>query len=114
MYLFLVGDNRIHRYVTIDDVAGRKPDDPFIKYLYAERIPATDDQYGVVDFTPYRTKANKMMAHIILSDADKKLKRVIVFPKSYSLALGKMKPGAICTPTISTMDDGTIYVKDMK
>ena len=114
MYLFLVGDNRIHRYVTIDDVAERKPDDPFIKYLYAERIPATDDQYGVVDFTPYRTKANKMMAHIILSDADKKLKRVIVFPKSYSLALGKMKPGAICTPTISTMDDGTIYVKDMK
>lgn len=112
MYFFLVGDNRIHRYVTIDDVVNKK-DDPFIRYLYADAIPADPGKYGVIDFTPYRTKQNKMMGHIILSEENKKLKRVIVFPKNYPKALGKMKPGSICEPIIGKMDDGTIFVKDM-
>ena len=113
MYLFLVGDNRIHRYVTINDVVERKPDDFFVKYLHSGSIPAKDGQYAVIDFTPYRTKQNKMMAHIILADADKRLKRVIVFPKNYSLSLGKMKAGSICEPVIGKLDDGTLVVKDI-
>jgi len=112
MYFFLVGDNRIHRYVSIDDVVSKK-DDPFIKYLYSESIPVGDGEYGVVDFTPYRTKQNKMMAHVILTEENKKLKRLIVFPKNYTKALGKMKPGKICEPVIGKMDDGTNFVKDL-
>jgi DNA polymerase-3 subunit alpha len=114
MYVFLVGDNRIHRYVSIDDVANKKPDDFFIKYLHVNSIPANNDQYAVVDFTPYKTKQNKMMAHIILADADKVLKRVIVFPTTYSLALGKMRAGSICEPVIGKLDDGTLIVKEVK
>jgi len=114
MYVFLVGDNRIHRYVSLDDVANKKPDDFFIKYLHVNSIPANNDQYAVVDFTPYKTKQNKMMAHIILSNADKVLKRVIVFPTSYSLALGKMRAGSICEPVIGKLDDGTLIVKEVK
>jgi DNA polymerase-3 subunit alpha len=113
MYFFLVGDNRIHRYVNIDDVVGKK-DDPFVRYLYADSIPLNTDHYAVVDFTPYKTKQNKMMAHIIISDMDKRLKRVIVFPKNYSLALGKMKAGKVCEPVIAKLDDGTQFVKDIK
>ena len=112
MYFFLVGDNRIHRYVTIEDVVNRK-DDPFIRYLYTESIPAGDNEYGVIDFTPYRTKQNKMMAHVIISSADKRLKRVIAFPKLYTKALGKMKVGHICEPVIGKMDDGTNFVKEL-
>lgn len=114
MYMFLVGDNRIHRYVTIDDVVNKKADDYFIKYLYAEYLPAAADCYAVVDFTPYRTKQNKMMAHIILADGDKNLRRVIAFPKNYSLTLGKMRPGMICEPVIGKMDDGTNFVKEIR
>ena len=113
MYIFLVGDNRIHRYVTIEDVVDRKAD-PFIKYLYAKEIPADTNQYGVIDFTPYRTKANKMMAHMIISTNDKRLRRVIAFPKNYTVVLGKMKPGSICEPIIEKLDDGTTYVKEVR
>lgn len=113
MYVFLVGDNRIHRYIAIDDVVNRK-EDPFIKYLYAKTIPAEELQYGVVDFTSYRTKSNKMMAHIIIADQDKQLQRVIAFPKNYTVALGKMRPGSICEPVIGKLDDGTLYVKEVK
>jgi len=112
MFFFLVGDNRIHRYVSIDDVVNKK-DDPFVKYLHSENIIMNTDNYAVIDFTPYRTKQNKMMAHIILSDMDKNLRRVIAFPKIYSKALGKMRAGKVCEPIISKMDDGTYFVKEI-
>jgi hypothetical protein len=67
----------------------------------------------VIDFTNYKTKQGKMMAHIILSDSDKNLERVIVFPKMYTRALGKMQAGSICDPAIDKMDDGTLYIKEI-
>ena len=112
MYFFLVGDNRIHKYITIDEVVN-KSDDTFVHWLYRDKLKIDNGKRLVLDFTHYKTKANKMMAHIILSDADKKLERVIAFPKFYSTALGKMRTGMICDPAISTMDDGTLYVKEV-
>ena len=112
MYFFLVGDNRIHKYVTIDDVVN-KIDEPFVQWLYKDKLKIEDGKMLVLDFTHYKTKANKMMAHIILSDANKKLERVIAFPKLYTKALGKMKPGTICDPAIAKMDDGTLFVKEV-
>jgi len=112
MYFFLVGDNRIHKYVTIDSVV-EKLDDPFVHWLYKDKLKIDDGKRLVLDFTHYKTKQNKMMAHIILSDSEKNLERVIAFPKFYTTALGKMKPGTVCDPAISKMDDGTLYVKEV-
>lgn len=112
MYFFLVGDNRIHRYVTIDDVVNQE-EDVFVKWLYREKLNIDSGKRVVLDFTHYKTKANKMMAHIILSDADKKLERVIAFTKMYTTVLGKMQVGKICDPAIAEMDDGTLYIKEV-
>jgi DNA polymerase-3 subunit alpha len=112
MYFFLVGDNRIHKYVTINQVV-EKSDDPFVTWLYKDKLKIDSGKRLVLDFTHYKTKANKMMAHIILSDSDKNLERVIAFPKMYTTALGKMKPGTVCDPAIARMDDGTLYVKEV-
>ena len=112
MYFFLVGDNRIHKYVTIDDVVN-KSDEPFVQWLYRDKLKIDSGKRLVLDFTHYKTKANKMMAHIILSDSDKNLERVIAFPKLYTKALGKMQTGSICDPAISKMDDGTLYIKEV-
>ena len=113
MYFFLVGDNRIHRYVNIDDVVKHK-DDPFVHYLYATSVEIPDDKWKVVDFTHYKTKQHKMMAHIIMCDNKKILKRVIVFPALYTRAMGKMSAGSICEVTFNTLDDGiTTAVKEI-
>jgi DNA polymerase-3 subunit alpha len=112
MYFFLVGDNRIHKYITINNVVD-KVDDPFVHWLYKDKLKIESGKRLVLDFTNYKTKANKMMAHIILSDADKNLERVIAFPKLYTKALGKMKAGSICDPAIAKMDDGTLFVKEV-
>jgi len=112
MYFFLVGDNRIHKYLTIDDVVN-KADDPFVQWLYRDKLKIESGKRLVLDFTHYKTKANKMMAHIILSDADKNLERVIAFPKLYTKVLGKMQAGKVCDPAIAEMEDGTLYIKEV-
>ena len=112
MYFFLVGDNRIHRYVTIGDVVNKK-DDPFINYLHNQDLGVPEGKKYVVDFTHYQTKQKKMMAHIIYCDEQKEMYRVIAFPKMYTTALGKMKAGSFCSPTVGQLDDGTKYVKDI-
>lgn len=112
MYFFLVGDNRIHRYVTIEDVVGKK-DDPFVNYLHNKNLEVPEGKSYVVDFTHYQTKQKKMMAHIIYCDEQKNMYRVIAFPKMYTLALGKMKAGSFCSPVIGKLDDGTTFVKDI-
>lgn len=112
MYFFLVGDNRIHRYVNIEDVVNRK-DDPFVDYLYRESCEFDDDKYQVVDFTPYKTKQNKMMAHIIMSNNKKELTRAIAFPALYTRSLGKMRPNALVEVKLGTLDDGTFNIKEI-
>jgi hypothetical protein len=112
MYFFLVGDNRIHRYVTIEDVVNSK-EDPFINYLHAEDLQVPSGKRYVVDFTHYQTKQKKMMAHIIYCNENKEMERAIAFPKMYTTALGKMKAGSFSNPTIGKLDDGTKYIKEI-
>lgn len=114
MYFFLVGDNRIHRYVEIDKVVKEDRSDPFVNFLYSEKFDLKDNNFYVIDFTNYKTKAGKMMAHTILTNPNKKLIRAIAFPQIYARALGKMKPGHKVELMFGKTDDGTITIKEIK
>jgi DNA polymerase-3 subunit alpha len=113
MYFILVGDNRIAKYVKVQDI---KPDskDSFVDFLYRKEYDLQEKEYVVIDFTPYKTKAGKTMAHIVLSDKDKNLTRAIVFSSLYKIALAKMREGMKCQVIISKLDDGTLNIKEIK
>jgi DNA polymerase III subunit alpha len=113
MYFILVGDNRIARYIKVSDIS---PDskDLFVDYLYRKQYDLADNEYIVVNFTPYKTKAGKMMAHIVMSDKDKNLTRAIAFPTMYKIALAKMREGMKCQVILSKLDDGTLNIKEIK
>ena len=113
MYFILVGDNRIARYVKVNemDPAGSNS---FVDYLYKKEYDLDEDEYVVVDFTPYVTKAGKTMSHIVLSNAQKELTRAIAFPTMYKMSLAKMREGMKCKVVLSTLDDGTLMVKEIK
>lgn len=113
MYFILVGDNRIARYVKVSDITPHS-EDPFVQYLYRKEYDLEEGEQMVVDFTNYKTKAGKMMAHIVMTDKDKNLTRVIVFSTLYKMALGKMRLGMKCKPVLSKLDDGTLMVKEVK
>ena len=112
MYFILVGDNRIARYIKVSDI-DPKSDDLFVDYLYRKEYDLEEDEYIVVNFTPYTTKAGKTMSHIVLSDKDKDLTRVIVFPTMYKMSLAKMREGMKCKVVLSKLDDGTLNVKEI-
>ena len=113
MYFILVGDNRIARYIKVSDI---NPDskDLFVDYLYRKQYDLAEKEYLVINFTPYKTKAGKMMAHIVMTDKDKNLTRAIAFPTMYKIALAKMREGMKCQVILSKLDDGTLNVKEIK
>jgi hypothetical protein len=113
MYFILVGDNRISRYIKVSEI-DPSGSDLFVDYLYRKEYDLEEDEYIVVSFTPYKTKAGKMMSHIVLSNADKQLTRVIVFPTLYKISLAKMREGMKCKLVLSKLDDGTLNVKEIK
>jgi DNA polymerase-3 subunit alpha len=113
MYFILVGDNRIAKYIKVSDI-DPKSTDIFVDYLYRKEYDLADNEYIVVNFTPYKTKAGKTMAHIVLSDRDKNLTRAIVFSSMYKIALAKMREGMKCQVILSKLDDGTLMIKEIK
>jgi hypothetical protein len=113
MYFILVGDNRIARYVKVSDI-DPTGSNSFVDYLYKKRYDLDEDEYVVVDLTPYVTKAGKTMSHIVLSNSEKELTRVIAFPTMYKMSLAKMREGMKCKVVLSTLDDGTLMVKEIK
>jgi DNA polymerase-3 subunit alpha len=113
MYFILVGDNRIARYVKVSEI-DPTGSNSFVDYLYKKQYDLDEDEYIVVDFTPYVTKAGKTMSHIVLSNAQKELTRVIAFPTMYKMSLAKMREGMKCNVVLSTLDDGTLMVKEIK
>ena len=113
MYFILVGDNRIVRYINVKDI-DPKNNDLFIDYLYRREYDLAEDEQIVVNFTPYKTKKGQTMAHIVMSDKYKNLKRAIVFSSMYPIALAKMRDGMICRPTTKELDDGTLMIKEIK
>jgi DNA polymerase-3 subunit alpha len=113
MYFILVGDNRIARYIKVSDI-DPSSNDMFVDYLYRKEYDLEEDEYIVVNFTPYTTKAGKTMSHIVLSDRNKVLTRAIAFPTMYKMTLAKMREGMKCKVVLSKLDDGTLNVKEIK
>lgn len=113
MYFILVGDNRIARYIKVGDI-NPEGSDLFVDYLYRKQYDLQDDELIVLNHTPYKTKAGKMMAHLVFSDKDKVLTRAIAFPTMYKMALAKLREGMKCKVVLSKLDDGTLMVKEIK
>ena len=113
MYFILVGDNRIARYIKVSEIDPQS-NDMFVDYLYRKEYDLEDDEYIVVNFTPYTTKAGKTMSHIVLSDKNKELTRAIAFPTMYKMTLAKMREGMKCKVVLSKLDDGTLNIKEIK
>ena len=112
MYLFLVSNNSIVRYIADDDIDN--PSDPFIRYLNVDSINIPDDKHVVIAFNARKTKAGKMMATVTLSNRHKELVSALVFHKNYPKALGRLRPGTIVDVSMGKLEDGTKFIKEIR
>jgi DNA polymerase-3 subunit alpha len=110
MYVFLIANNRVAKFISIDALAMDVPldeDKDFREFLEATGFPDLDeDQVRVVSFNGRRTKAGKDMADVTFSDENKELRTAVVWPTQFIPAFVKLKEGASVKVTIGELEDG--------
>ena len=109
MYIFLVSDNRVASFVSPDDLDSTQSS--FVKYLKARTMTLGPGEYYVVEMEPRKTKKGDKMANAVLSDEDKNLIPLTVFPGVYGQAVAKMKPGTNCRPEFMETKSGNLALK---
>lgn len=110
LYVFLISNNRVCRYIPIKDV----PDGgDFVDFLEAESFPdIPDGMLRVVSFKTKKTKKGDKMADVIFSDNEKDLIGAMVFPQKFHEAFTKLRPGAVVDVKLQKTKEGTAFFVD--
>lgn len=112
MYVFLISNNRVSRYIPVDDVM--TSDSSFAEYLLADGFPdVPEGMQKVVSFKTRTTKAGKKMADGVFCDEHKNLTSAMIFPQQFHKAFGKCKEGAVVDIMFSQTDSGAIFVQNI-
>lgn len=109
MYIFLIADNRISRYIKVADF-DPKSDDPLTRYLMASFLKVPDDKLALVSFTSRVTKAGKKMATVVFSDKEKNLTSALVFPQAFMRCFAVLREGRVVNVEFKETQEGTIFV----
>lgn len=116
MYACLVADNRIIRYLTVDELVNAETKNAFVEYL---NMSPNDDrlhegQFKVIAWRRHVTKAGKKMAYAVLQDYLNLLHHVMAFPSMYMKAFAKCSDGAIIKATLKELDKGGLCFEEIE
>jgi DNA polymerase-3 subunit alpha len=111
-YLFLVGANRISEAIIIDEIKNFNTNS-LVKFLNYKSLPYSGEEYYVLSFKPRVTKAGKKMAHMIVANADREMKPIIVFPRQFSEGYMKCEPGTVSKMTFGKSEDGSLILNEV-
>jgi len=112
MYLILASDNRIARFIPVDDVEDRK-DDVFVRFLKVPDLNIDEKHKIVLSFSGQKSKANKNFGHVVFANKDKTMTKALVFSKKYPLALSRFTPGAVVHVELGRTDNDALYVEEI-
>jgi len=113
MYVFLIANNRVARYVSVNDLSIGDGSE-FEEFLKATEFPdIPDSMVRVVSFRTRKTKAGKLMADAVFADNQKELMGAMIFPQQYHKAFGKCKEGAVVDVQFDETQDGSIFVRNV-
>ena len=118
LYAILVSNNRVARYLTMDELVGGA-ETQFSKWLHGELPDIPENKSLVISFKTRITKAGKKMADIVFIDHLNQLNSAMVFPdngreRMYSKAFARCKPGFLLDIEMGETESGTLFVKDIK
>lgn len=113
MYAILVADNRIAKYMTLDEL-DEGINNSFYKWLQEREPSVPEDMLRVISFKSHTTKAGKKMAYVVVQDDTGLLFHVLAFPREFLKAYSKCKEGALISAQIKETDDGTLFFEEIK
>lgn len=113
MYVMLIANNRVARYITTDELIEGKGG-AFAKFLEAKKLQLDEGQYRCISYKTRTTKAGKKMADAVFTDADKNLLPALVFPQMVEKATILCATASKCRPTFAEARGGGIYLQEIK
>ena len=111
-YIFLIGSNRIMEAIQIDEIKNFTTNS-LVKFLNYKSLPYSGEEYYVLSFKPRVTKAGKKMASMVVVDANREMKPIIVFPRQFSEGYMKCEPGTAVKLTFGKSDDGSLILNEV-
>lgn len=112
MYVILVADNRVSRYVPAVEVVPGSTNS-FVNWLFSDGDSSLgDDMFEVVAFQTHTTKAGKKMAYVVFGDQHKDMIRALAFPQKFHMAYSRCQEGQVVGVRFGQTDDGTIFIED--
>jgi DNA polymerase III alpha subunit len=113
MYILLISNNRVSRYMRIDEFDEANTDE-FTQFLIATSFPdVPEPMQKVVAFNSRKTKAGKNMAEAVLSDEYKNLASVLVFPQQFMKAYTRMREGQVVDVVLKETKEGTLFLDNV-
>lgn len=110
MYILLISNNRVARYMKTSDF-DIKGEDSFTKFLLATGFPDVPEGLAkVVAFIPRTTKAGKRMAEAIVCNEFKEMQHVLVFPQNFMKAYTRLREGAVVDIVLGETQEGTVFL----
>jgi DNA polymerase-3 subunit alpha len=110
MYVFLIANNRIARYITIKDLVDDKGG-AFQEFLEATDFPdVPPSMVRVVAFNSRVTKAGKKMADAVFCTGDKELQSAMVFPQMFMKGYSRCREGQVLDIVFGETDNGAVFV----
>lgn len=113
MYIFLVGNNRVMRFLDIEDMSNSS-EDILLDYMrrpFLSEVPS--GQWKILAGQSRKTNAGKNMAFLTLSDSEKNLKTVLVFDSVYNKARMMAKLGSVKVLVLGRTKDGAEFLRDI-
>lgn len=113
MYVFLIANNSVIRYILTDDIVSGNIGH-FGEFLQAESFPdVPEPMLKVIAFTSRKTKKGQNMATVVFSDENKNLFTALVWPSGFMKAYSKCKEGAVVDVMFGQTDDGTNFIQNI-
>ena len=113
MYIFLIANNRIAKYMGVHEFDPDN-DDHFTKFLMAKSFPdVPDGMMKVVSWNTRVTKAGKRMAETVLCDEHKNLTAALVFPGNFMKCYTRMNEGKVVDVLVKETKEGTPFVENV-
>lgn len=113
MYVILVSNNSVARYISKASLTAGEGGD-FKDFLEATSfVDVPEDSVKVVSFNTRKTKKGDRMASIVVSDNEKNLQGVLVWPSFWHKAYTRCKEGAVVEAVFGQTKDGTIFLENV-
>lgn len=110
MYLFLIGNNRIMKYIDLNNL--KDSDEILMDYLRRPVLEEiTDGWHKIIYAKRSTTKTGKKIANVVVCDSEKNLQTLMVFSKDLSMVSASCKIGSVKKLNIGNYN-GTKFIKE--